>query len=63
MIELISGISANELTKKLLIEENILIKDLTEKIGHDGKEYIRVAIRNSTDNDKLVGALIKHINK
>ena len=61
MIELTSGISAKELTKKLLIEENLLIKDLTQKIAREGKEYIRVAIRNSEDNDRLVKALKKHL--
>ena len=61
MIELTAGISAKELTKKLLIEENILIKDLSEKIGREGKEYIRVAIRNTEDNDVLVNALKKHL--
>jgi histidinol-phosphate/aromatic aminotransferase/cobyric acid decarboxylase-like protein len=61
MIELTSGITAKELTKKLLIEEKLLIKDLTEKIGRNGKEYIRIAIRNSEDNDRLVKALKKHL--
>ena len=61
MVELTSGISAKELTKKLLIEENLIIKDLTDKIAREGKEYIRVAIRNSEDNDRLVKALKKHL--
>ena len=61
MLELTSGISAKELTKVLLIEEDLLIKDLSEKIGRSSKEYIRVAIRNTTDNDKLVNALKKHL--
>lgn len=34
----------------------ILIKDLTKKVG-DGKQYIRLAVRDEKDNDALVAAL------
>lgn len=55
MIELI-GKSAAELTSELLIKHDILIKDLSEKINSD-KQYIRVAVRNEHENDKLIAAL------
>ncbi len=59
MIEINGSMTAKELTKKLLIKYNIFIKDLTKKTH--GKNYIRVAIRNTEDNDKLVSTLIKEL--
>jgi histidinol-phosphate/aromatic aminotransferase/cobyric acid decarboxylase-like protein len=52
--------TAKELTKKLLIKYNIFIKDLTKKTG--GQNYIRIAIRNTEDNDKLVKAMKELLN-
>ena len=46
---------ANEITKYLLVNNNILVKDLSEKLN--GRQYIRVAIRNEIDDGKLVEAL------
>lgn len=54
------GISATELTKKLLLKHEILIKDLSKKI--QGGEYIRVAVRNRSDNNKLIEALKKELS-
>lgn len=55
MVELEDSLSAAELLKKLLIKHNILIKDLTSKTN--GRNYLRLAVRNSNDNDKLLEAL------
>lgn len=55
MVELKKGISAKELTKTLLIKHNLIIKDLTNKLN--GKNYLRIAIRDSSDNDKLISVL------
>lgn len=55
MAELVGGHSAKEITKQLLIGHNILIKDLSPKMG--GKQYLRLAVRNTQDNDDLVAAL------
>lgn len=52
----VHGISSEELTHRLLSEYGIFIKDLSTKIT-GGKEYIRLAVRNSEDNDRLVSAL------
>ena len=60
MIELTGKMTAKELTKKLLIKYNIFIKDLTKKTG--GQNYIRIAIRNTEDNDKLVNAMKELLN-
>lgn len=56
MIELLNG-SVRNVTKRLLTEYNLLVKDLYDKLG--GKEYMRIAIRNKEDNDRLVKALQK----
>ena len=58
MVELLNTISSKELIRKLLADHNILIKDLYNKMGHCDK-YIRLAIRNEADNNKLVTALKK----
>lgn len=55
MVELTGKTSAKELTRKMLLIHNILIKDLASKVG--GKQYIRIAIRNAQDNDRLIEAL------
>lgn len=45
-----------ELTRRLL-EKNILIKDCGTKKAFMEKNYIRIAVRGSDDNDKLIQAL------
>ena len=54
MLELTGGITSAELTKKLMLNHNLFIKDLS---GKTGGEFIRIAIRNKTDNNKLLAAL------
>ncbi len=49
--------SASNLTQRLLNEYNILIKDCSQKQAFEGKEYIRIAIRDEKDNDTLINAL------
>ena len=51
----LSGITSKELCSKLL-KRNVYIKDLTEKIGN-GNQYIRIAVRDEEDNDKLLSEL------
>ena len=57
MCELVDGMQSDVLAGKLL-RENILIKNLTGKIGN-GRQYVRIAIRNSEENDQLLEALKK----
>ena len=56
MVELTGKKTAHELTKQLLVRYQMLIKDLTPKISRAG-QYIRLAVRNRSDNDKLLAAL------
>ena len=55
MVELEKGILPKELLKTLLVKYDILIKELTTKTN--GRNYLRLAIRNQLDNDKLVAAM------
>ena len=55
MVELDKNISPKSLLKVLLLKHSILIKELTSKTG--GKGYLRLAVRNQEDNDKLIAAL------
>lgn len=55
MVELEEGISPKELLKRLLIKYNLLIKELTTKTN--GRNYLRLAVRNTEDNDVLVAAM------
>ena len=55
MVELKKEIPPKELLKTLLVKYDILIKELTTKTN--GRNYLRLAIRNKSDNDKLVAAM------
>ena len=57
MMEIISGMSAKELTKRLISKYNILVKNLVTKVNQRGRQYIRAAIKTKEENDKLVAAL------
>lgn len=56
----VSGISSRELTRRLLAEYNIFIKDLSPKTN--GKSYIRLAVRTEEDNAALISALKEIFN-
>lgn len=55
MVELVDGLSSKATTRELLTEKGIFVKDLAGKLG--GKQYLRIAVRNSEDNDVLISAL------
>ena len=61
MVELDEGISPKILLKKLLIKHNILIKDLSKKTN--GGRYLRLAVRNTEDNDLLLAAIRKELRE
>lgn len=63
MAEITNGTTALELTRVLIVKYNILIKNLVAKMENDGRQYIRLAVRNTQDNDKLVVALKEVFNK
>lgn len=55
-----SGISAETLATSLL-KQNIFIKDLSSKKGFENGQYIRLAIRNTEENNILLSALTELI--
>ena len=55
MVELSDNISLKELQFQLLNHYDLLIKDLSTKLN--GKKYVRLAVRDSADNDILLNAL------
>ncbi len=57
MVELVGTLSAKELTERLLAEDEILIKDLTSKVGGDGRQFVRLAVRTEDENERLAGAI------
>lgn len=57
MIELVNGMTAKAMTRTLLADYNILIKDLSGKVVNGDKQYIRVAIKNEKEDDRLIAAL------
>ncbi len=61
MVELEEGISPKELLKTLLIKYNLLIKELTTKTN--GRNYLRLAVRNTEDNDVLVAAMKEELGE
>lgn len=60
LCEVTGRYSSEALTGLLLETYNILIKDCSTKAAFDGRQYIRIAIRDQADNDLLIDAL-KHI--
>lgn len=57
LCEIIDKYTSKELTEKLLIDYNILIKDCGSKKAFVNGQYIRIAIRSTQDNIRLVNAL------
>lgn len=59
MAELTGSMTAGELTKRLLIEKNILIKDLSKKIKDNNRQFVRIAVRDRADNEKIIKAWLE----
>ena len=53
LCEVVAKYSSLELTSILLEKYNILIKDCSNKKGFDEQNYVRIAIRDTRDNDCL----------
>ena len=57
MAEVLNGMTAEELTRLLIADHNILIKNINAKMDVNNRQYIRLAVRNQKDNDDLIRAL------
>ena len=55
MCEVMEGRTSREIACELL-KHDIFIKDLTSKL-HNGRQYVRIAVRNGEDNLRLIAAL------
>ncbi len=56
MCEVTGGRTSLDLCAQILVNEDILIKDLSSKSGN-GRQYIRIAVRDEADNARLIEAL------
>jgi len=56
MCEVTGGRTSLDLCAQILVNEDILIKDLSSKAGN-GRQYIRIAVRDEADNARLIEAL------
>ena len=61
MVELEKETSPKELLKTLLIKHNLLIKELTTKTN--GRNYLRLAVRNTEDNNLLIKAMKEELGE
>ena len=56
MLELLDA-QATQVTQDLLCRHRLLVKDLTAKVDRDGRQFLRVAVRDDDDNERLAAAL------
>lgn len=57
LCEITDRFTSHELTDCLLVDHNILIKDCSAKKGFEGKNYVRLAVRDRNDNHCLASVL------
>lgn len=63
MAEITNGITAAELTRTLIIKHNILIKNLFAKVNKDERQYVRLAVKSTEENEKLISALREELDE
>lgn len=57
LAEVLPPYTASSLVLKMLKEFNILMRDCSGKQGFDGKQYMRIAVRDHNDNTRLIESL------
>lgn len=57
LVEILPPYSAREIAYIMLRDHAILMRNCSTKDGFDGKQYMRIAVRNHTDNQRLIEAL------
>lgn len=57
LCEVLPPFTANEIVLTMLRRFNILTRDCSSKGGFDGRQYMRIAVRDQRDNYRLVDAL------
>jgi histidinol-phosphate/aromatic aminotransferase/cobyric acid decarboxylase-like protein len=56
LVELLNGLTANDISTKLICDHGIYVRNCNDKIGLDG-EYIRVAARTLNENKLIIDAI------
>ena len=59
LVEVLPPYTARELAYIMLKDYAILMRNCSAKEGFDGKQYMRIAVRDRKDNDRLICALEK----
>lgn len=62
MAEVNTGMTAKELNKRLIVKHNLLIKNLVAKIQQDGRQYIRLAVKTTKEDNKLIAAIKEELS-
>lgn len=57
LCEVLPPFTSHGMTAELLDKNNLFIKDCSHKDGFDGKQYVRIAVRDQEDDDKLLYCL------
>ena len=58
LCEILQPKNANQLVLTMLKKYNILVRDCSDKLGFDGKQYMRIAVRSHEDNAKFIKAFM-----
>lgn len=56
LCEVLAPKTANGLVLEMLKRHDILLRDCSSKVGFDGRQYLRIAVRNHEDNSRLIAA-------
>ena len=62
LCEILPPYTARGIVLETLKRFNILTRDCSDKVGFDGKQYMRIAVRSHEDNSKLIEAF-KQLDK
>lgn len=57
LCEVLPPFTSKSLTAELLDRYDLFIKDCSHKDGFDGRQYVRIAVRDQVDDDKLIDSL------
>ena len=57
LVEILPPYKATSIVMRLLKHNNILTRDCSSKMGLDGKQYMRIAVRDRQDNERFIEAL------
>ena len=57
LCQVLPPLTSHGLTASMLKRHNILLKDCSAKRAFGGRNYVRIAVRGSGDNDRLIRAL------